>query len=344
MSTYDIVRLGRTEIQIKAWSCTFREYRIGDLVPTVAGKRNYCIAAERGSLSQHLDSRSEIAVRQDQIFLEMPLEQVRVFWKLRDAIREVYPVVSLSYYLYDVFLIVRNRRLVKVARHWKKASLPLFSKQGNLLHVVNLVQSRTPAPPLYHALLSVPVFPDLDLAVVADSPKDAVEWFQAQIVTAIPGLKSVLKQLASGGGEGLEIYDVAFTYASENREYVKAVARTLRKAGISIFHDEHKEATELWGHDLVERLGEIYQWRSRLIVMFISCHYVKKAWPTHERLRAQARQLLGGKQYILPARFDDTSVPGLRSTIGYIDLRKTTVKKFAAFVLEKLRSSSGGSQ
>ncbi len=68
-------------------------------------------------------------------------------------------------------------------------------------------------------------------------------------------------------------------------------------------------------------LAEIYQKRTRFVVMFISKYYVEKAWPSHERRHAQARALYAKEEYILPARFDDTEVPGLASTVGYIDLR-----------------------
>jgi len=42
------------------------------------------------------------------------------------------------------------------------------------------------------------------------------------------------------------------------------------------------------------------------------------------------------KEYILPAHFDDSQVPGIPPTTGHIDLRKMTPKKFAGLILEKL--------
>ena len=61
----------------------------------------------------------------------------------------------------------------------------------------------------------------------------------------------------------------------------------------------------------MDHLAEIYQHRSRYVVMFISEHYVNKAWPQHERQHAQARALVARDEYILPVRFDDTPVPGM---------------------------------
>ena len=41
------------------------------------------------------------------------------------------------------------------------------------------------------------------------------------------------------------------------------------------------------------------------------------------RKHAQARALFAQEEYILPARFDDTSVPGMTSTVAFQDLRHT---------------------
>jgi hypothetical protein len=59
--------------------------------------------------------------------------------------------------------------------------------------------------------------------------------------------------------------------------------------------------------------------------MFVSQHYAEKVWTIHERRSVLERALQEkGGEYILPARFGDTPIPGLRSTLGYIDLRKKT--------------------
>lgn len=132
-----------------------------------------------------------------------------------------------------------------------------------------------------------------------------------------------------------ETYDVALSFAGEEREYVEQVATGLRDAGISVFYDMFERA-ELWGRNLVDHLAEIYQRRSRYVVMFISGHYVQKAWTTHERQHAQARALLAKEEYILPARFDDTEVPGMTATVGHVDLRHTTPAELVGLILAKL--------
>jgi hypothetical protein len=41
-------------------------------------------------------------------------------------------------------------------------------------------------------------------------------------------------------------YDVALSFAGDDREYVQRVAAALRQSGVSVFCDRHEEAA-LWG-------------------------------------------------------------------------------------------------
>jgi len=133
-------------------------------------------------------------------------------------------------------------------------------------------------------------------------------------------------------------YDVCLSFAGEDRDYVRRVAGALKAHGLNIFFDEDKEA-ELWGADLFDLLDRVYRLESRRCVMFISAAYASKMWTRHERQSAQARALAGRATYLLPARFDDSELPGLRPTIGYIDLRTRTPESFALAVLDHLRPS-----
>jgi HEAT repeat protein len=63
---------------------------------------------------------------------------------------------------------------------------------------------------------------------------------------------------------------------------------------------------------------------------------VAKAWTRHELRSAQARALESHREYILPTRLDDTPVPGLPATIGYIDLRSHSVEEFVQILTRKL--------
>ena len=133
----------------------------------------------------------------------------------------------------------------------------------------------------------------------------------------------------------VEHYDIALSFAGENRDYVEEVANGLKAAGVSVFYDRFETAT-LWGKNLIDHLANVYQ-NSRYVVMFVSKAYVEKAWTTHERKHAQDRALFAQEEYILPARFDDTPVPGMTSTVAFQDLRHTTPQQLVALILTKLQ-------
>ena len=130
-------------------------------------------------------------------------------------------------------------------------------------------------------------------------------------------------------------YDVCLSFAGEERPYVEMVARVLQDRGARVFYDRDEVKT-LWGKDLVEHFDHIYRSASRYCVMFISEAYASKAWTRHERRSALARALVEEDEYVLPARFDDTELPGLPPTIGYVDLRQYAPATLADFVLGKL--------
>lgn len=130
-------------------------------------------------------------------------------------------------------------------------------------------------------------------------------------------------------------YDVALSFAGEDREYVSQVAELLKARGVKVFYDLYEES-DLWGKNLYVHLQDVYQNQATYTVIFISQHYAKKAWTNHERESAQARAFKENTEYILPARFDDTEVPGVLTTMGYVDLKKKTPKELVDLIEKKL--------
>ena len=130
-------------------------------------------------------------------------------------------------------------------------------------------------------------------------------------------------------------YDVCLSFAGEDRDFVQQVASRLRYRGISVFYDGY-EQVDLWGKDLYVHLDNIYRKAAQYCVIFISRHYAMKLWSNHERQSSQARAFHENREYILPARFDDTEIPGLPPTIGYIDLRQIAPTEFADMIAQKL--------
>lgn len=129
--------------------------------------------------------------------------------------------------------------------------------------------------------------------------------------------------------------DVCLSFAGEDRNYVRKVAEGLRKRGVRVFFDEYEKAS-LWGKDLYVHLDDIYRKSAYYCILFASENYKKRLWTNHERISAQARAIEQNEEYILPVRFDDTEIPGLRPTIGYIDLRITPCSELIEIICEKL--------
>ena len=151
---------------------------------------------------------------------------------------------------------------------------------------------------------------------------------------AIKNVASVktLKGLLLIMSENVE-YEVALSFAGEQREYVEEVARVLQSWGIDVFYDDSED---LWGKNLTEELQDVFENRANYVVMFISKEYVEKAWPRHERKSALSRAVQERREYILPVRFDETPVPGLPTDIAYKQAEEHEPAEIAAMLAAKL--------
>jgi hypothetical protein len=130
-------------------------------------------------------------------------------------------------------------------------------------------------------------------------------------------------------------YDIAVSFAGEDRELVRDVVTELKGHDVNVFFDEDSTA-EMWGENLVDFLHAIYSRRARYAVLFVSRHYVAKKWTTYERKAAQDRAFQQSAPYILPVRIDDSELPGLLSTIGYVDAEFAGARGIVEAVLRKL--------
>ena len=156
-----------------------------------------------------------------------------------------------------------------------------------------------------------------------------------------PSTRSTKRHQPNVGSEVIQNgfpYDVAVTYAGEDREYVCGVANALIERGVRVFYDD-LEKPELWGKNLLDHLAHVYTKQCRFILMFVSRYYIRKPWPTHERVHAQARAMFNREECVLPVRLDDAEIPGMPSTVSYVDARRTDVPELVQLVLGKLGRS-----
>lgn len=134
-------------------------------------------------------------------------------------------------------------------------------------------------------------------------------------------------------------YDIALSFAGEDREYVDQVAQILKDKGVSVFYDKFEEVV-LWGKDLGIHFDYVYRRQSKFFIPFISVHYKQKIWTNYEVKTAIARAIENKEEYILPVKIDKTELDGIRSTLGYLDISEMMPEELANKILQKLGSEA----
>lgn len=130
-------------------------------------------------------------------------------------------------------------------------------------------------------------------------------------------------------------YDVAVSFAGSCRTQVKELVDELKKRGLSVFYDFDQQA-QLWGQDLRSRLADVYANEAQYMVIFVSKDYPERDWTDFELAIGKVAESKRTQEYLLPVLVDDTKVIGIHSSVGYIDLRLTTVARVAEVLEEKL--------
>jgi hypothetical protein len=133
-------------------------------------------------------------------------------------------------------------------------------------------------------------------------------------------------------------FDIAVSFAGEDREFVEKVVRGLLRSVVRVFYDRF-EQHDMLGRDLGRYLDQIYQHSAHFVAVFISKAYAEKAWTKHEFSSALAGKILGREDYILPILLDTTQIAGLPTTIGYVSAQGVN-PAFIAEVLSKKISVS----
>lgn len=102
-------------------------------------------------------------------------------------------------------------------------------------------------------------------------------------------------------------WDVAISFAGENRTFAKFIDEQLRELDISVFYDRNYEDNYLGGLWSKQFL-DIFVNRSRLVVAILDQHHKDKVWPTFERDCFTPRVPEGE---VIPVFLDGTIFPGI---------------------------------
>lgn len=137
---------------------------------------------------------------------------------------------------------------------------------------------------------------------------------------------------------------VAFSFAGQQREFVRAVAEAVeRKLGSgTVFLDEWFEYY-IAGADADLKLQNIYGEKCELVVVCVSKHYAGKSWTQaeHEAVRARLMQARNSadkrdRERILPIRVGEGDVEGIPFNAIVPDVRGSVIRA-ADLILSRLQ-------
>lgn len=140
-------------------------------------------------------------------------------------------------------------------------------------------------------------------------------------------------------------FQIALSFPGEHRDFVRQVADVL--AGTvgteRILYDKYYEA-EMARRDLDTYLQRLYYEESELVVVFLCAEYERKEWC---RLEWRAvRNILWKRDNadVMLLRFDQTEIPGLFPSDGYVEISDRAPADVAGLILDRLalrRSKAG---
>ena len=132
--------------------------------------------------------------------------------------------------------------------------------------------------------------------------------------------QNAIMKLCSGESErksAIYEYDIAISFAGENRSIAKEIADKLKASGLRVFFsDDYQEL--LWGEDQTKVLEDIFTSKAKYCMILVSKHYIEKAWPRLELNSAISRHMKQNKGYILQVKLDDSKLPGLPDMYGHV--------------------------
>ena len=129
-------------------------------------------------------------------------------------------------------------------------------------------------------------------------------------------------------------FDVALSFAAEDRAVARAIATYLRDEHLSVFFDEFA-TSELWGVNLYETLQQIYS-QSKLCILLLSKSYTSREWTATEFRNLLAHSAHRSSFTILPVRLDDAPIPGFGQQVAYVAWSPTVLPMLAEVVKRRL--------
>jgi hypothetical protein len=140
-------------------------------------------------------------------------------------------------------------------------------------------------------------------------------------------------------------YDLAVSFAGEQRDYVAQTVTACKGLGLRVFYDKDKN-NDWWGNSFIRDQRAVYSSRTRYFVPFISAEYLSKPIPMDEFSSAMMTAVKQGDGYILPVLMDDVEVPAdlLHPHIGYLRSRDYTPQQLAEQLQQRVGTATKAGQ
>ncbi|MDA2803031.1 toll/interleukin-1 receptor domain-containing protein [Nocardiopsis suaedae] len=132
-------------------------------------------------------------------------------------------------------------------------------------------------------------------------------------------------------------YDIAVSFAGEQRGYVARFVEACKALGVSVFYDRDL-TNEWWGNSFIREQRKVYGAKTRYFVPFISTEYLSKPIPQDEFSAAMMAAVNQGDSYVLPVLWGDVQVPAdlLHPHIHYLKAGDYTPERLADAVAQRI--------
>lgn len=142
--------------------------------------------------------------------------------------------------------------------------------------------------------------------------------------------------------DGDHIYDLAVSFADEQRPYVERVVRACEAHGLRVFYDRNK-TVDFWGRNFIREFRAVYGGtQARHFVPFLSADYLVKPYPMDE-FNAAILQALerGNDDYFLPVMMGPVQVPAnlLSPAIGFLRAEDHSAENLAEIIVRRARNA-----
>lgn len=138
-----------------------------------------------------------------------------------------------------------------------------------------------------------------------------------------------------------EEYDLAFSFASSDREYVEETKIACEELGLRVRYDKDL-VNEMWGENFLTAQRRVYRTHARFVVAFISAEYFRRPVATDEFLAAMWTDVKQGGGYILPVLIGEVDVPDdmLHPHVGHLRAEDYEPDELAHEMLRKVRRAT----